>query len=139
HVRGAPLPVSLVPQNPRAKNARSRACPYLAFTTRGRSGNGGFAMIAYTPTVLTAEGIIFPEGPRCHAGKLWFSDIHGARVMTVDPKGHLEPVVEVPTRPSGLGFDPRGRLLVLAMRDRRFLRFENGGRGTVARMDRLMS
>jgi YD repeat-containing protein len=95
-------------------------------------------MIAYTPTVLTAEGIIFPEGPRWHAGKLWFSDIHGARVMTVDPQGHLATIVEVPTRPSGLGFDPSGRLLVVSMRDRRLLRLENGRFDTVADMSGLM-
>jgi sugar lactone lactonase YvrE len=40
-------------------------------------------MKTYTATTLTAEGIIFPEGPRWHGGKLWFSDIHGERVMTV--------------------------------------------------------
>jgi sugar lactone lactonase YvrE len=95
-------------------------------------------MIAYTPTVLTTEGIVFPEGPRWHAGKLWFSDIHGARVMTVDPQGRLAPVVDVPTRPSGLGFDPRGRLLIVSMRDRRLLRFENGELDTVADMSGLM-
>jgi sugar lactone lactonase YvrE len=95
-------------------------------------------MIAYTPTVLTTEGIIFPEGPRWHAGKLWFSDMYGARVMTVDPKGHVAPVVDVPTRPSGLGFDPRGRLLIVSMRDRRLLRFENGELDTVADMSGLM-
>ena len=95
-------------------------------------------MSAYTPTVLTAEGIIFPEGPRWHAGKLWFSDIHGARVMTVDHQGRLETVVDVPERPSGLGFDPRGRLLVVSMRDRRLLRFENGSLETVADMSSLM-
>jgi sugar lactone lactonase YvrE len=95
-------------------------------------------MIAYTPTALTTEGIIFPEGPRWHAGKLWFSDIHGARVMTVDPEGRLAPVVDVPTRPSGLGFDPGGRLLIVSMRDRRLLRLENGRLDTVADMSGLM-
>ena len=95
-------------------------------------------MIAYAPTVLTAEGIVFPEGPRWHAGKLWFSDLHGARVMTVDHQGRLETVVDVPMRPSGLGFDPRGRLLVVSMRDRRLLRFENGSLETVADMSSLM-
>ena len=36
-------------------------------------------MKTHTATTLTAEGIIFPEGPRWHGGKLWFSDIHGER------------------------------------------------------------
>ena len=95
-------------------------------------------MIEYKPTVLTTEGIIFPEGPRWHGGKLWFSDVHGARVMTVDPQGRLAPVVDVPARPSGLGFDSRGRLLIASMRDRRLLRFENGKLDTIADMSALM-
>src|SRR5215510_1977091 len=95
-------------------------------------------MMEYKPTVLTTEGIIFPEGHRWHAGKLWFSDMYGTRVMTVDSEGRLAPVVDVPTRPSGLGFDPRGRLLIVSMRDRRLLRFENGRLDTVVDMSSLM-
>jgi len=79
----------------------------------------------FEPKVL-AEGIVFGEGPRWHAGKLWFSDMHGHRVMTVDPSGRLETVVDVPGRPSGLGFLPDGRLLVVSMEDRRLLRLEEG-------------
>lgn len=95
-------------------------------------------MKSYPPTVLTAEGIIFPEGPRWHGGKLWFSDIHGARVMTVDLAGKLETVVAVPARPSGIGFDPRGRALIVSMQDRRLLRLEDGNLQEVADMSSLM-
>jgi sugar lactone lactonase YvrE len=95
-------------------------------------------MKTYTATTLTAEGIIFPEGPRWHGGKLWFSDIHGERVMTVDAEGRLEKVVSVPTRPSGIGFDPKGRPLIVSMRDRKLLRLDNGRLDTVADMSALM-
>ena len=96
-------------------------------------------MKEFTPTLLAAEGIIFPEGPRWHDGKLWFSDMHGERVMTVDTRGKLEPIVSVPGRPSGLGFDSRGRLLIVSMRDRRLLRLENERLETVSDMSALMA
>jgi len=40
-------------------------------------------MATLTPQVLL-DGIVFPEGPRWHEGKLWFSDIFAGKVMTVD-------------------------------------------------------
>ena len=42
------------------------------------------------------DGLIFPEGPRWHKGKLWFSDMQGLQVMSVDAAGKPEIVVEVP-------------------------------------------
>src|SRR6266849_3318361 len=80
-----------------------------------------------TSTRVLLDGILFPEGPRWHAGKLWFSDMHAHRVMTVDLAGRAETVVEVPNQPSGLGWLPDGRLLVVSMTDRRLLRLEGGG------------
>jgi sugar lactone lactonase YvrE len=72
-------------------------------------------------------GLGFGEGPRWHDGRLWFSDMGAARVMAVDLDGRAELVLEVPTRPSGLGWLPDGRLLVVSMRDRRVLRLEPDG------------
>jgi sugar lactone lactonase YvrE len=72
-------------------------------------------------------GLGFAEGPRWHDGRLWFSDMGAARVMAVDLDGRAEVVLEVPTRPSGLGWLPDGRLLVVSMRDRRVLRLEPDG------------
>ena len=43
-----------------------------------------------TSTRVLLDGILFPEGPRWHAGKLWFSDMHAHRVMTVDLAGRAE-------------------------------------------------
>src|SRR5437867_4015581 len=66
-----------------------------------------------TSTRVLLEGILFPEGPRWHEGNLWFSDMHAHRVMTVDLAGRAESVVEVPNQPSGLGWLPDGRTLVV--------------------------
>jgi sugar lactone lactonase YvrE len=76
-----------------------------------------------TTTVL-ADGLRFPEGPRWHDGLLYFSDQHAGLVRTVSAAGDLATVVAVANRPSGLGWDPDGRLLVVSMDDRRLLRLE---------------
>ncbi len=76
-------------------------------------------------TVLL-DGLTFTEGPRWRDGRLWFSDFYTHRVLTVDPAGKSETVVEVPQRPSGLGWTPGGALLVVSMLDRRLLRVEGG-------------
>jgi sugar lactone lactonase YvrE len=75
-----------------------------------------------TETLL--EGLVFGEGPRWHDGKLWFSDMHARWVMTVDLAGRAEKIVEVPNLPSGIGWLPDGRLLVVSMRDRKLLRLD---------------
>ena len=72
------------------------------------------------PTRL-ADGLAFPEGPRWHDEELWFSDMHDGRVLRLDGDGALHEIVRVPARPSGLGWLPDGRLLVVSMLDRRVL------------------
>ena len=67
-------------------------------------------------------GLRFSEGPRWRDGKLWFSDMWGHQVMTVDPEGNAETIVEVPNRPSGLGWTPDGTLLIVSMADRKLMR-----------------
>jgi sugar lactone lactonase YvrE len=71
-------------------------------------------------------GLLFPEGPRWHDGKLFFSDMHDNKVKAVDLAGHLSVVCEVPNQPSGLGWLPDGRMLVVSMTDRKLLRMEGG-------------
>lgn len=95
-------------------------------------------METLTPRVLL-EGLVFPEGPRWHRGKLWFSDMHAGKVMTVDPEGHSEDVVSVPERPSGLGFLPDGRLLVVSMQNRLLLRLDPDGLRPVVDLSALVS
>ena len=69
----------------------------------------------------------FLEGPRWHAGRLWLSDMHAQRVYAVDESGALEAIARVPACPSGLGWLPDGRLLVVSMEDRKLLRRERDG------------
>ena len=40
-------------------------------------------------TTRLASGLAFGEGPRWHGGRLWFSDMHGRQVMTLDSAGRL--------------------------------------------------
>jgi sugar lactone lactonase YvrE len=77
-----------------------------------------------TGTTTLLDGLVFPEGPRWRDGKLWFSDMHAYRVLTVDLDGNVDAVVEVPGQPSGLGWLPDGRLLVVSMTDRRLFQLD---------------
>jgi sugar lactone lactonase YvrE len=92
-----------------------------------------------TKTKILLAGLVFPEGPRWHDGKLWFSDMHAQRVMTVDLKGKTEIIVAVPHDPSGLGWDKDGKLLVVSMTDRQLLRLDPKGLKTVADLSKLAS
>ena len=77
------------------------------------------------PSVL-AKDLGFTEGPRWHEGKLWFSDFISQKVHTIDLDGNISDVVEVPNVPSGLGWLPDGRLLVVSMGDRKVMRLDDG-------------
>jgi sugar lactone lactonase YvrE len=78
------------------------------------------------PQILYA-GLSFGEGPRWHDDRLWVSDFHTHRVLAIDDAGDAETIVEVPNRPSGLGWLPDGRLLVVSMTDRKLMRLDAGG------------
>jgi len=85
-------------------------------------------------TTVLVDGLAFPEGPRWHESRLWFSDMHALWVKAVDEDGKVEQIVEVAGRPSGLGWDVDGRLLVVSMADRRLLRFDGSDLTQVADM-----
>jgi sugar lactone lactonase YvrE len=74
-----------------------------------------------------AGGFAFTECPRWRDGRLYFSDQHGHKVFAVDMDGAIETIAHIPQRPSGLGFLPDGRLLIVSMRDRRVMRLERDG------------
>lgn len=78
-------------------------------------------------TALLLDGLAFPESPRWHNGKLWFSDMAGQQVMSVTMDGSVQVVAIVPQQPSGLGWLPDGRLIVVSMLDRRLLRLDADG------------
>jgi sugar lactone lactonase YvrE len=93
-------------------------------------------MIHYETTVLL-DGLAFPESPRWRGDRLWFSDMFGDAVRTVTLHGVVETVLHLPAQPSGLGWLPDGRLLVVSMRDRRLLRQDPTGLTTVAELGDL--
>jgi len=71
--------------------------------------------------------LAFPEGPRWHDGRLWFSDIHGLDITATDTGGRTETIGTIADGPSGLGWTADGKLLVVSMNNRRLLRQEAGG------------
>jgi sugar lactone lactonase YvrE len=83
------------------------------------------------------DGLAFPEGPRWHDGKFYFSDMHAHQVIAVDMAGKSEVICEVPAWPSGLGWLPDGRMLVVSMTDRKLLRLDRDGLKTVADISKL--
>ncbi len=89
---------------------------------------------ALTPSATLVEGLAFAEAPRWHGGCLWFSDFYTRQVSRVGADGACEPVFEVEGRPSGLGWLPDGRMLVVSMTDRRLLRRDGERLVTVAEL-----
>ncbi|MEX0942815.1 MAG: SMP-30/gluconolactonase/LRE family protein [Pseudomonadales bacterium] len=73
---------------------------------------------------VIVDGLSFPEGPRWHNGKLYFSDFYRHVVNAIGSDGKLETIAEVEGQPSGLGWLPDGRLLIVSMLDRKLLRQE---------------
>jgi len=82
-----------------------------------------------TSTVRTLlSDLVFTEGPRWHEGRLWCSDMHDHRVISSALDGEVHTVVHIDDdEPSGLGWLPDGRLLVVAMETQRLLRVEHDG------------
>jgi sugar lactone lactonase YvrE len=69
----------------------------------------------------------FLESPRWHEGRLWVSDFITHRVSSIDLAGDIRVEAEIDDRPSGLGWLPDGRMLVVAMQKRLVLRREPDG------------
>ena len=70
---------------------------------------------------VVAVGLEFPESPRWYDSALYFSDMFGRRVCRVTDDGGVQHIVDVPNRPSGLGWLPDGRLLIVSMVDNQIL------------------
>lgn len=70
----------------------------------------------------------FSECPRWHEDRLWFSDFYLHQVYSCAEDGSdLRVEAEVPQQPSGLGWLPDGRLLIISQHDARLLRREDDG------------
>src|SRR6218665_2833447 len=83
---------------------------------------------------ILISGLSFLESPRWRAGRLWLSDFYTHQVIACDMVGRVEKIAELPHQPSGLGWLPDGRLLVVSMRDRKLMRREAHGRLLVVSM-----
>jgi sugar lactone lactonase YvrE len=92
-----------------------------------------------TNTTVLVDTIRFPECPRWHEGKLWFSDFFARRVMSVDLGGNVQLVAELQDMPGGLGWTPEGHLLVVSAFARRLLQLEDGGLVEVADLSSLVN
>ena len=74
------------------------------------------------------RGLSFGEGVRWRDGRFWYSDFYKQHVASVAPDGSTRVEVQIDDQPSGLGWLPDGRLLVVAMKTQRLLRREPDGR-----------
>ena len=77
---------------------------------------------------VLVSGYTFFESPRWRDDHLWLSDFYTHQIIRVDGQGRVEKIADVPQQPSGMGWLPDGRLLVVSMRDRKVLRREADGR-----------
>jgi sugar lactone lactonase YvrE len=71
-----------------------------------------------------AKGFCFGEGPRWFEGLLWFSDMLGEAVHTVNLQGSMTTLPLPGHAPSGLGFRPDGTLLITSTERRQILRYD---------------
>jgi len=75
------------------------------------------------------SGLAFPESPRWHNGRLWFSNWCANEVIAVDLNGKSEFITRVPFPiPFCIDFLPDGRLLVVSGPESLILRMENDGK-----------
>jgi sugar lactone lactonase YvrE len=79
-----------------------------------------------------ANGFCFGEGPRWFEGLLWFSDMLGEAVHTVNLHGDMSKLPLAGHAPSGLGFRPDGSLLIASTENRQVLRYDGETVATVA-------
>lgn len=82
-----------------------------------------------SPEISTVlDGMAYLECPRWHEDRIWVADFYRHEVLSATEDGRdLRVEAEVPQQPSGLGWLPDGRLLVVSMRDRKLLRREPDG------------
>lgn len=79
-----------------------------------------------------ANGFCFGEGPRWFEGLLWFSDMLGESVHTVNLRGDMTTLALTGHAPSGLGFRPDGSLLIASTENRQVLRYDGESVACVA-------
>jgi sugar lactone lactonase YvrE len=75
---------------------------------------------------LFANGFKFLEAPKWHESQLWVSDTFDHKVCALSGDGQVQSLVNVPNRPSGLGFLSDGSLIIASAKDSQLLRFAAG-------------
>jgi sugar lactone lactonase YvrE len=71
-------------------------------------------MAAETAPRVLLDGVAFPESPRWHDGRLWFSDWMAHQVIALDENGANEVIVDVEAFPFSIDWVPDGRMLITA-------------------------
>ncbi len=67
-------------------------------------------------------GLVFPESPRWHGGRLWLADWGAQEIIAVDLAGMSEVMGHVASFPFSIDWLPDGRLLVVSAAERCLLR-----------------
>jgi sugar lactone lactonase YvrE len=84
------------------------------------------AMPQIKPKTVHDGGRYF-EGPRWHAGRLWFVDCMARTLLSLAPSGECEQHAKFDDdTPCGLGVLPDGRIIVLTMFRKRLLAYRDG-------------
>lgn len=91
-----------------------------------------------SPPAPLAGGFCFGEGPRWFEGLLWFSDMLGEAIHTVNLRGSMTTVPLPGHTPSGLGFRPDGSLLIASASDRQVLCYDGDAVSTLVDLGGLV-
>jgi sugar lactone lactonase YvrE len=73
-------------------------------------------------TEILLTGLAFPESPRWRDDRLWLTDQHARKIITITPNGVSECILEIDDLPGGLGWLPDASLLIVAMTKRMIYR-----------------
>jgi sugar lactone lactonase YvrE len=80
------------------------------------------------PVHTVATGLVLPESPRWHGGRLWFADWGAQELIATNPEGMREVVARVPSFPFSFDWLPDGQLLIVSARERLLLAQNADGR-----------
>jgi sugar lactone lactonase YvrE len=76
---------------------------------------------------VVLDGGRYFEGPRWHAGRLWFVDCFERTLLSLGPTGdRREHAAFTDDTPCGLGILPDGNLIVLTMHRKRLMKYADG-------------
>jgi carbohydrate kinase (thermoresistant glucokinase family) len=134
------MPLDAIPV-PITEPTERQAAQVLAALRRRRAAtteaeSDGANPMKHYRTEIIADGLAFPEGPRWHAGRFWFTDQHDHRVLAMDEGGGLTTIAITEDRPGGLGWLPNGVLLCVLMTTRQIVRIADGERLPYADLSR---